>query len=443
MKTRRFESAWQCLSMTVKGKRAVSSILATALCGMSVTVGFAFAQSWQPTDAPNTHWASLASSADGKKLVAVAQSLPTQALIYASTNSGASWFLTGAPSNSWTSVASSADGINLVATCALIWNPAGGGAHGGPVYTSTDSGATWQPTTAPSNQWSSVASSADGSILVAAAAYNNSNTAYGLIFISTNSGASWHASGAPTNYWYSVAASADGTKLIAGGRNNLFISTDSGTTWTPDSIPWDFQSAVPKWVSVASSADGIGLLAVRDLSTYYGDSGPRSYVSTNSGSTWTSYDLPHTGSGSVASSANGSRLMVSMGQLNLSTDSGMTWARQTIGGIYGYEWGCVACSADGGKLCLAIGADGYGRPSSVYTCYSLPEPHLNLAHSSSNVVLSWMVPSTEFIVQQNSDLTTTNWVRDTNAPTLILTTLHNQVILPVCNGSSFYRLATP
>jgi len=50
---------------------------------------------------------------------------------------------------------------------------------------------------------------------------------------------------------------------MAGGGTNLFISTNSGATWTADSIPWDFQFAVPKWVSVACSADGVTLLAIR------------------------------------------------------------------------------------------------------------------------------------------------------------------------------------
>ena len=422
----------------VSAQKGISLILATALCGMFATVSSAFSQSWQVTGASNNSWSSLTCSADGTKLVAIAQPY-----IYASTNSGAIWFRTGAPSNSWTSVASSAKGVKLAATAAVIYNPAGGGAHGGPIYTSTNSGTTWQPTAAPSNQWSSVASSADGSILVATAAYNNSNSAYGLIFISTNFGASWNVTSAPANYWYSVAATAHGTRLIA-GATGLFTSTNSGATWKSNNIPWDFQSAVPNWVSVASSADGATLLAIRDLSTYSGGSGPRSYVSTNFGSTWTSNELPHIGRGFVASSADGSHLMASMGHLYLSSDSGTTWAQQTIPGVvYSYAWGCVASSADGEQSFLGLGADDFGRPSTVYTRLSPQKPFLNLAASGLSLALSWIVPSTDLIVQQNSDLTTTNWVKVTNTPALNLTNLQNQVILPATNRSGFYRLATP
>jgi len=144
-------------------------------------------------------------------------------MIYASTNSGSSWFFTGAQSNNWTSVASSADGVKLVATAASIYNPTYGGARGGPIYTSPDSGTTWKATTAPSNQWSCVASSADGSTLVAAAVYNNSNTEYGLILVSTNSGVCWKTTSAPTNFWLSVACSADGTKAGSSRYRDLHL----------------------------------------------------------------------------------------------------------------------------------------------------------------------------------------------------------------------------
>ena len=72
--------------------------------------------------------------------------------------SGQDWVLTSAPSTNWSCVASSADGSKLVAAV-----------DGGLIYTSTNSGGTWVPTTAPSNAWASVACSADGSKVIAAA----------------------------------------------------------------------------------------------------------------------------------------------------------------------------------------------------------------------------------------------------------------------------------
>ena len=56
----------------------------------------AFAQSWVMTSAPSTNWSSLATSADGSKLVAVAfggtdSSSSPNGGIYASTDAGATW----------------------------------------------------------------------------------------------------------------------------------------------------------------------------------------------------------------------------------------------------------------------------------------------------------------------------------------------------------------
>jgi hypothetical protein len=58
------------------------------------------------------------------------------------------------------------DGFNLVVSAGVLFY---GSFHYGPIYTSTDTGATWTLTSAPTNTWTSVASSADGKKLVAAA----------------------------------------------------------------------------------------------------------------------------------------------------------------------------------------------------------------------------------------------------------------------------------
>jgi hypothetical protein len=61
--------------------------------------------------------------------------------------------------------------------------------------------------------------------------------------------------------------------------------------------------------------------------------------------------------------------------------------------------------------------------------------------SLTNLAVSWLVPSTNFVLQQSSDLISWAGVKDT--PTLNLTNLLEQVILSPTNGNSFYRLATP
>ena len=221
----------------------------------------------------------------------------------------------------WRCLASSSDGTKLVA-----------GADNGNIYTSTDSGATWTAHDSP-RQWYSVASSADGTKLVAGV--NN-----GLLYTSTDSGATW-GSHPISGQWYSVASSADGTKLVAAALNGqIYTSTTSGTSWTPS-------LGTAQWYSVASSADGTKLVAV-----IYGG---QVYTSINSGATWGPHDTSRYWY-SVASSADGTKLVagvgVSGGQIYTSTDSGTNWTPQASSG----QWYSVASSSDGTKL--VAGANG-------------------------------------------------------------------------------------
>ena len=72
---------------------------------------------------------------------------------------------------------------------------------------------------------------------------------------------------------------------------------------------------------------------------------------------------------------------------------------------------------------------------------SLPPAALGIAPAGTNVVLSWASPPGGFELQQNSDLTTTNWLTATNTPTF--TNGQNQVTLSQSNSSQFFRLKYP
>jgi hypothetical protein len=412
-----------------------TSLLVTVLI---VLATFASAQMWMPTSTPNIGWTSVASSADGTKLIAggvgvgriyfvstnsgttwITNAEPRLGpeyeyaqyagwsfitlsadgttfaakegnIIWVSTNSGISWISNNVPGvSSFQSIILSADGTKLVAVVGLNNNSPGG------IYTSTNSGVTVTPTTAPTNNWTSVASSADGTKLVACATINNQGG--GIIYASTNSGLTWTPTGAPTNNtWVTVASSADGSKLVAASGfafvpvptyGGVYTSTDFGMTWTSNSVP------AAQWQGVASSADGTRLVAVcMDL---YNDSTGLIYSSTNSGATWVS--------NSVLSEA----------------------------------WFSVASSADGNKLVAAP-----VFPSApIFTLHITPMPQLNLAPTSGNFMLSWIIPSTNFVLQQSFNLT--SWADLTNTPTLNLTNLQNQVTLSPSNNSGFYRLKTP
>lgn len=217
----------------------------------------------------------------------------------------------------WQSVASSTDGSKLVAV-----------AYNGRIYTSIDFGVSWTPRES-NREWKYVASSADGTKLVAA-------VINGQIYTSTDSGINWTPRES-NRVWLCVASSADGIKLVAvaqGGQ--IYTSTDSGVTWTP-------RESNRFWNSVASSADGVKLVAVAQ--------NDKIYTSTDSGVTWTPRENSRLWL-SVASSADGIKLAAVPygGQIYISTNSGVTWTpRESI-----QQWWSIASSADGSKLIAIV-----------------------------------------------------------------------------------------
>ncbi|MGO9290677.1 MAG: WD40/YVTN/BNR-like repeat-containing protein, partial [Polyangia bacterium] len=176
---------------------------------------------WTPRGTTPQYWSSVASSADGTKLVAAVGDLSAATsatgYIYTSTDSGVTWVQRGTIPQDWMSLASSADGTKLGAAVGGFNSPA----TGYYIYTSADSGVTWMQT-ATQQAWSSVASSSDGTKLVAV-------VSFGYIFTSADSGATWTQTGTQ-QWWSSVASSSDGTKLVAaaGGQFGGYIYTSSG-----------------------------------------------------------------------------------------------------------------------------------------------------------------------------------------------------------------------
>jgi hypothetical protein len=225
-----------------------------------------------------------------------------------------------ASNRTWGGIASSADGSKLVAVV-----------DGGQIFTSPNFGATW--TARESTRfWQNVASSNDGTKLIAAA-FN------GQLYTSTDSGVTWTPR-ETARQWVDVASSADGTKLAAvvfGGQ--IYTSTDSGATWTP-------RQNARNWGNIVSSADGMKLVA-------HVDSG-NIWTSIDGGVSWLPRELSRAWRG-LASSADGTKLLatVNNGSLYTSTDSGATWtARESA-----RTWQQAASSADGTRL-VAVVANG-------------------------------------------------------------------------------------
>jgi hypothetical protein len=382
-------------------------LAAVAWCWVDST----FAQTWTQTSPMSVFM--VASSADGKNLVAAVNGGP----IFTSTNSGTDWTVTGAPIELWASLASSADGSKLIAATGTTVPVSA-------IYTSTNSGGNWTTNNIPIYigfyNWTTVASSADGTKLVAAGIYSP-------IYTSTNSGATWVSNNSPVLAWHSVASSADGSKLVAlDGYADVYTSTNSGTIWTEST---NFTSG-ELGQSVASSADGAKLVVV-----VYNQG---IYISTNSGGSWKQTTAPSIGWSGVASSADGTKLVAvtggpNVGPIYTSTNSGESWVSNSAPNA---QWNWVAASADGDQL-VALGGEG------IWTAQTTPAPQMNIMAANGNVAISWIIPSTNFVLQQNSDLSLVNWVDVTNTPVLTLTNLHEQVTLSPSNSSGFYRLVTP
>jgi hypothetical protein len=91
------------------------------------------------------------------------------------------------------------------------------------------------------------------------------------------------------------------------------------------------------------------------------------------------------------------------------------------------SWYSVSSEPSGNKLALTGGG-------------AKPAPVLSIAYLSNQVTLSWSDSFTNFIPQENFDLSTTNWVTLTNTPTLNSDNQQNEIILSATNNSSFFRL---
>ena len=307
------------------------------------------ASTWTPlTTAGTRHWFSIASSIDGKKLVAAPYGVTWGAgdYIYHSSDSGLTWVPeTSSGIQSWYSVTSSADGTKLAAV------------HGTGtmdyIYTSTDSGVTWTPQTGSGlSFWGYITSTPDGSKLVAC-------SGDGHLYMSTDSGVTWVLlTGAGMHSWDAVAMSSDGTKMIAGTLGGyIYTSSDSGATWVARTSAGMGSPYAYGWFSVASSPDGTKLAAVNNDPGYI-------YTSTDSGATW----VAHTGPGlhdwrTIVSSADGTLLAAvdeggtsAGGYIYTSIDGGTTWTAETSAGIHNWRW---IAPFNNGKGLVAVDANGY------------------------------------------------------------------------------------
>lgn len=192
---------------------------------------------------------AIASSDDGVKLVLAS----LFGRLYTSTNSGATW-VARETDRAWADVASSGNGKTLVAVAGRDLMGASGRIH-----VSTDSGVSWTPRGSSQYDFTSVAASRDGVTLLATSQGLGDKFSEGRLFTSSNSGVTWVASG-EKNAWLTSASSSDGKKLFAAASTgSIYTSVLKGSglrNWTPTA------SGKASWTGVASSDDGTKLAAI-------------------------------------------------------------------------------------------------------------------------------------------------------------------------------------
>ena len=383
-----------------------------------------FSQPWIPTAAPNTNWISLATSADGTRLIATT-AWPWQE-VFTSTNRGDTWnrnSLTGY----FTDVACSAD--------AAVFLAVGDGCR-----FSTNSGVTWTAPVTPNLEYAvhgqSCACSADGTTMYVAAF---DGAPLGVVYCSTNSGRDWNMSsfGVGLN---AIACSADGRVAVCAGSAGyhgfggmIQVSTNSGASWRPA----DFPFAGYGWDRVAASGDGRTLFAT--MRGAYDSTLRGIYRSTDSGTTWSPTTATNIETTCLAVSANGQNIVYaqSSGEVFRSDDGGNTWSNFDT---FTASDATIISSADGATLFGMKGSFFLTSSGFIYRSTLQPLPQLRLEPWDTGLRLSWLVPSKPYVLQFKTNSLFANWNELDALPVLNSTNLHYEVLVPRTAESAFFRL---
>lgn len=277
-------NSWTAAAISADGLRLVA--VASGAHPGPIYTSTNYGATWISNSAALEVWNGVASSADGAKLVAVCGQVYT--------NSGTTWaeaFSPGSPGNqqSADTVASSADGTKLVLGDNLLFTPL--------IYTSTDAGASWlSSTSSPNAGWVSVASSADGNRLIAARAAG----AAGAIYTTANAGGLWVSNSVLPLPWSWVASSGNGSNLLAVAAPVLYASTNAGASWY-----W-VQTLANSVTKIACATNGNIWYAVSTNSGLI-------YSSFNAGATWSTNTAAKTNWSAIAVSGNGLRAVATSG----------------------------------------------------------------------------------------------------------------------------------
>ena len=310
------------------------------------------------------------------------------------------WNAASVAGTKWTSLASSATGNRMYA------------AGGSGVFTSTDSGHTWNgPFSALAGSWNGVATSADGETVIAVVPSK-------AVQVSYNAGSTWGPIGSllasnaiavacshdatkaivanktglvytnnPTGVWFSIGASAatcvayssSGNNYVAGNSSGSVVSLIGGTT-----------SLTNKAITgIVISADGTQLAACVNPGGIY--------TSANSGVSWSVSVAPWTNWNCLAASADGTRLIagVTNGLLYASANLGATWS--ALVNTTNSAWSAVASSADGSTLVAGVNSSTGGIYYSSPSTQSITSTNGFLTGSQGSAVELQYIGNNQFM----------------------------------------------
>jgi len=246
-----------------------------------------------------------------------------------------------------------------------------------------------------------------------------------------------------------------GDALVGGGSNGLFlVHAEMTPIQNPPGVPeesppskTDSGPSLRLWLSPGNGETKFGsvkglhgkIYMARDLRTpslaqtnrvdilftedntrivmMVADNGPI-YSSTNSGMTWMVINTPGTYKFSLTFGPN-------EGGFFATATIRPSPEKRTATNSPATNWYAVGSAPDGSKLVMT--ADD-----------SQPAPVLSITHSGGGMVVSWPAAFTGFVLQENSDLSTTNWVDVTDPVNKVGE--QNQVLISSPADNNFYRL---
>jgi hypothetical protein len=279
---------------------------------------------WALTNTPGGFY-SIASDASGQHLAAATGALTANnGFIYISSNGGATWTQTSAPSVHWLNIASDPTGQFLAASefdsTANYF-----------VWTSSNGGATWTKSSTPS-EGELLETSSNGPLVLGQQQFGVTGSAPNHLYVSLDHGATWTLMSAPAptvnGVSYNVAAiSSNGQRIVEGigssfsGGSSINFSSDGGNTWTkstsaPSTAPWSSMACDSTCQDVITGTTQSGTQGV--------------FISKDGGATWAQVTAIPAGSWHVASDASGQNLIAAgTGVIYTSSNGGTTWTQVT------------------------------------------------------------------------------------------------------------------